>query len=99
MAIQDKTSKTRIGYTVFWLDKHGFVFRSHYFESSDFISAYRRVSRFRLRHSEKSEIAGFLLQDAGVEAHKRFFHTGIYSVRSAFIEIESHLYAPKHLLQ
>lgn len=99
MAVADKKAKTRIGYTVFWLDGKAFAFRAHYFESSDFISAYRRVSRFRLRHDGRFEISGFFLSEAPLAALKRFFHTGIYSVKSDFVEIESHMYAPEHLLR
>lgn len=89
----------RIGYTVFWLDRDGFAFRSHYFESSDYISAFRRALHKRYRHDGRSEICGMLVTEAPLEAHKRFFQMGIYSVKADFIEIESHLYAPRHLIR
>lgn len=89
----------RIGYTVFWLDAHGFVFRSHYFETSSYIAAKKRVMRKIQHHRDKPEISGWFLTEAPASALRRFFDKSIYATPRDMTEIESHLYAPTHLIR
>lgn len=90
----------RIPYTVFWLDAHGFVILSHYFETSSRRGAYRKVSVKMQKLRQEKEVCGYLLLDASVEVSRRFFHKEIDALKQErMMEIESHLYAPPHLLR
>ena len=89
--------KRRIGYTVFWLDGKGKVFRSHYFESSDYPTALLRTKRKMQHHREENQVCGFLLTEAPANALTRFFNPSMYAKPVDMKEIESHMYAPLHL--
>lgn len=89
----------RNGFMVNWLDAQGFVFRSHYFETADMITAYRAVWRKFHEHTEKDQVNGFLISKAPAPLLRRYFDLGIHAKPRRFTVIESHLYAPKHLLR
>ena len=81
-------------YTVVWLDVDGYATKMHYFEAEDYPDAFRKLKRNRQEVEMLGHFAcGFLLQEATVEIHKRFFD----GTKVRFYEIELHMYAPEHL--
>jgi len=87
----------RTAYTVFWLGRGGKVIRSHYFESTDYPTAFDRTLRKRHKLDNYPEIMGFYLCEAPLKAAQAFRIDLWRDKPRDFTQIESHLYAPLHL--
>ena len=85
-------------YTVIILDNDGFAYRMFYVEVKNFNHAFDRGLR-KVRGEEYISLTtcGLFVQRASAEIIAKFLDKSINAKPKNLTEIETHLYAPKHL--